>query len=996
MLTSSALPAFADAADNTAADVYSGADPLLTSALSGTGSAASGKRVENSYRDFYAKYSEQKGADGEIVITSKDIQSSADFKVYDGTEIAFTDVGGESGVLSWANQEGGFEFGVDVPQEGVYSIMLDYYVPQESNTNDVEFSLAVNGEVQYPTAGRITLSKVWVNEQTSNPSGIDMDSRGNDIRPGQESVAKWQLTPLKDIDGLSAEPLLFYFEKGKNIVSITSEKAQFAVKEITLFQYQAPGAYSQPTDSEINSISGKRITLEGELADEKSARTLFPTSDKHSYITSCVNGESPTKTRYNSIGKGSWNKSTQAATWNFTVDADGWYKIGIRAKQDQMRGMYSNRRLYIDGVVPDARSEQIKFYYNTEWNVVTPTVTDDEISDPVYYYLTAGSHSLTLEAVPGEIGQIMGELDDLTYSINNYYRRIRQITGPDPDEYNNYMIDHTIPTIVPDFKTYAQTLRDLKKEIESLSNQGGSEAVTLEKMALVLDECTEKPDRIPEMMSQIKDNITSLSAWVNTYREQPLEIDLIEICSADQEFTSADSRFFKSMKFGFDSFIGSFFEDYNSLTDLEDGDDVMTCWITLGRDNATVVTNLVNNEFNVRDDVKTKVNMKLVQGGIIEATFAGKGPDLVLFVGGDFTIQLASRGVLADLTQFPDYKEVIKQFSPDAQTLYMYNNGIYGLPVTQDFPMLFYRSDVLNELGVDPENDLSTWDGLMNVLPVLQRSYMEVGLILPVMGGTSGVTTVSPVTEAGNTFAMLLLQQGINYYSDDLTKTNFDRPEAVNAFEQWTEFYTKYSFSQTYDALTRFRQGDMPVVIQNYTFYNTLSVTAPEIRGCWNFMHVPGTESENGQVTLPDGRKINISACSTGSGAIIFNSCPDKEGAWEFIKWFTSNDTQIAYGQDIESVLGTLGRYNTANIEALHNLSWTQTEVNKLTQQLEAQVEIPIIPASYGVTRNLNNAFRETVNKYENARDTLFWFDKDINEEIARKNEDLALYNDNK
>lgn len=992
MLASSSLTAFADAAESVSENESLPETALQSS--QGEGQAATGKRVEESYRNFYAKYSGQKGADGEIVITSKDIQSSADFKVYDGTDIAFTDVGGESGVLNWANQEGGFEFGVDVPQEGVYSIKLDYYVPQESNTNDVEFTLAVNGEVQYPTAGRITLSKVWVNEQTENPSGIDMDSRGNDIRPGQESVAKWQLTPLQDIDGLSAEPLLFYFEKGKNIISITSEKAQFAVKEFTLFQYEAPAAYTAPSD--LGGASGQRITLEGELANEKSARTLFPTSDKHSYITSCVNGESPTKTRYNSIGKGSWNKSTQAATWNFNVEADGYYKIGIRAKQDQMRGMYSNRRLYIDGVVPDARSEQVKFYYDTEWNVVTPTETDDETSAPVYYYLTAGTHSLTLEAVPGEIGQIMGELDDLTYSINSYYRRIRQITGPDPDEYNNYMIDHTIPTIVPDFKEYAQTLRDLKKEIESLSNQGGSEAVTLEKMALVLDECTEKPDRIPEMMSQIKDNITSLSAWVNTYREQPLEIDLIEICSPDQEFTSADSRFFKSMKYGFDAFIGSFFEDYNSLTDLEDGDDVMTCWITLGRDNATVVTNLVNNEFNIRDDIKTKVNMKLVQGGIIEATFAGKGPDLVLFMGGDFTIQLASRGVLVDLTQFDDYREVVKRFSSDASTLYMYNNGIYGLPVTQDFPMLFYRSDVLSELGVDPETDLATWDGLMNVLPVLQRSYMEVGLILPVMGGTSGVTTVSPVTEAGNTFAMLLLQQGINYYTDDLTKTNFDRPEAVNAFEKWTEFYTKYSFSQTYDALTRFRQGDMPIVIQNYTFYNTLSVTAPEIRGCWNFMHVPGTESDLGQVTLANGKKINISACSTGSGALIFNTCPDKEGAWEFIKWFTSNETQTTYGQDIESVLGTLGRYNTANLEALGSLSWTQTEVNKLTQQLQAQVEIPIIPASYGVTRNLNNAFRETVNQYENARDTLFWYDKDINEEIARKNEDLALYNNNK
>ena len=38
------------------------------------------------------------------------------------------------------------------------------------------------------------------------------------------------------------------------------------------------------------------------------------------------------------------------------------------------------------------------------------------------------------------------------------------------------------------------------------------------------------------------------------------------------------------------------------------------------------------------------------------------------------------------------------------------------------------------------------------------------------------------------------------------------------------------------------------------------------------------------------------------------------------------------------------------------------------------------------------NAFRTVVNKYENARDTLFWYNKDINDEITRKLEDLDLY----
>ena len=87
-----------------------------------------------------------------------------------------------------------------------------------------------------------------------------------------------------------------------------------------------------------------------------------------------------------------------------------------------------------------------------------------------------------------------------------------------------------------------------------------------------------------------------------------------------------------------------------------------------------------------------------------------------------------------------------------------------------------------------------------------------------------------------------------------------------------------------------------------------------------------------------------------------------------------------------------MGRFDTANVEALSQLSWTTSEVQSLYDQLESQVEIPIIPASYGVTRNIMNAFRTVVNKYENARDTLFWYNKDINDEITRKLEDLDLY----
>lgn len=969
LCASASVPAFADseAADDSTLGTQATADDSATGDGSSAATTGTDSIRQTSYTNYVKKYTDAARPDKTVEVLGKDYDPAS---VTDA-QITVTTVDGENDVMQWANQEGSVSWTVNIPETGVYNIKM-IYEALESNTNDVEFSLLIDGESPYATASRITLSKRWINE-----SEIKQDSRQNDIRPGQISTPCWQETPLEDIDGLFNEPLEFYMEAGEHTITFESEKAEFAVKSFIFYQYEAPAAYTAPSDSDLTQAQGQKITLEGETAAYKSSRTLYPTADKSSYLTSSANGSSPTKTRYNTIGSGSWTQSTQTVTWEFNVDKAGYYKIGIRGRQDQMRGMYSNRRLYVNGEVPCLEANQIKFYYDTDWSITTPK---SENGDDLYFYLQAGTNTISLEAVPGEIGEIMGNLDELVYNINSYYRQIRQITGPDPDEYNNYMIDTAIPSIVPDFKEYAKTLRDKKAEIEKLSGSGGTEAETLEKMAIVLDKCIKKPDLIPEMMSQIKDNITSVSSFVNQYREQPLEVDMIEVATSDQDFTSCDKSFFGSLGFGFKGFIGSFFEDYNALSDEDESS--MECWVMLGRDNAEALQQLISSEYN--PTAKTKINLKLVQGGIVEATFAGKGPDLALFMGGDFPIQLAARGVLTDLTTFSDFDEVKTRFADDATVLYQYNGGTYGLPCDQTFPMLFYRSDILSEYGIDPATDLNTWDGLLNCLPTLQRNYLEVGLILPVMTSTGGTTQVSAITEPGNTFAMLLLQQGLNYYNEEQTKTTFDTQEAVNAFDTWTKFYTTYSFQQTYDAFTRFRTGDMPVVIQNYTFYNQLSVAAPEIKGCWGFQPVPGTVQEDGT--------INHAANSNGSGAIIFTKAADQEGAWDFIKWFTSTDAQVKYGNNIESILGTMGRYATANEEALQQLSWTTSEVNLLLDQLNSQVEIPIIPASYGVTRNVMNAFRAVVNDYDNARDTLFWYNKDINDEITRKLEDLGLY----
>ena len=459
------------------------------------------------------------------------------------------------------------------------------------------------------------------------------------------------------------------------------------------------------------------------------------------------------------------------------------------------------------------------------------------------------------------------------------------------------------------------------------------------------------------------------------YRSQPLEIDFIEIVPANNEPTSVKKSFLKDLAFGIKSLWGSFFEDYTVLSDVTENS--INVWVGIGRDQTNVIKQMTDSQFSTEYDIDVSVN--LVQGTIMEAVLAGKGPDVALFIGGEFPINLAIRGLIQPVNNLPDYDEVAARFQKNATVMYTYDGDVYGVPITQTFPMMFYRKDMLAEVGISEPP--STCEELIDILPALQRKYMQPGLVLP--GNVNG-TAVSPATESGHTFALLMLQTGTNYYNADQTATNFDSQAAVDAFATWTDFYNVYKFDQVYDGFTRFRTGEAPIVIQNYcTFYNQLNTAAPEIKGLWDFAPVPGTVQADGT--------ISNAANSNGSGAIILRDCKNVEAAWTYIKWFTETDTMVEYGQNVEGVMGPLGRFESANMEALKKLNWSKNDLEKIMDQMDQLEEIPIVPSAYVVTRSIMNAFRAVVNDKENARETLRLYNIDINNEITRKRENLGL-----
>ena len=66
------------------------------------------------------------------------------------------------------------------------------------------------------------------------------------------------------------------------------------------------------------------------------------------------------------------------------------------------------------------------------------------------------------------------------------------------------------------------------------------------------------------------------------------------------------------------------------------------------------------------------------------------------------------------------------------------------------------------------------------------------------------------------------------------------------AFKQYTSLYNDYGLPVVFDFVSRFRSGEMPIGVASYATYNTLMVSAPEIKGLWNFAPFPGTIQEDG------------------------------------------------------------------------------------------------------------------------------------------------------
>lgn len=933
--------------------------------------------------DIYADTPAETAANSEA-LTTDTVSRQNDYKIYSESNSA---VNGATDTVEYINVSGGvtgtedgrtgvelsaqqreitYTFNVETP--GLYNIEIDYYA-LPGRMKDIVFSLAIDGETPFEEAGSVTLSRVY-----ADSGEIEQDSNGNDIRPSQVEKPRWNSTRLIGNDGYYNDPYLFAFKTaGQHTVTLTYFEESMLVGNLRLVPEKVLPSYGEY--SEGASAAGKYIELvEAEDSLEKSSPMLYPTYDRSSAATSPSHYS---KMRYNTIGQSNWAQQGQWISWTINVPEDGWYSLSFRARQNYQQGINSCRTLYIDGEIPFAEAENIEFPYALGWYMKT---LGDSNGEPYLFYLESGEHELKLEVAAGPMGEVLKSLSDSVLELNSIYRSIIMVTGVTPDRYRTYYLEESIPELFDNLKSVSAELDDIYDKIIEITGASGSQASTIKEMSIMLDEFIDRPLNIPNRISAFKTNIESLGSLILTLSTQPLELDYIAVYS-QSELPQVNSGFFEGFVYAVKGFIASFTEDYNTVGSSADGSGAnknITVWISNGRDQAQILKNLIDNKFTPETEIGVTLSIVSTATGtssstLVQATLAGKGPDAALFTPKDTPVNLAMRGALTDLKTLDGFDEIYDDFYPSAWIPYEYEGGVYGVPESQNFEMLFYRADIFEELGLSVPQ---TWDEFYSVTELLQKNNLGVGVL-------ETNTANAGISSGISFFEKLLLQNGGTYYTDDLSRTRFDEEAAYSAFESWTELYTEYGLDRSFDFFNRFRTGEMPMGIMSYVTYNQLYSAAPEIRGLWAMTMVPGTLKEDGT--------IDRTETATSTAAIILDDCDDKDAAWEFVKWWVSSDTQSSYGTELEASLGVAARYDTANIEAFDSIGWTESEAEVLKAQWSEVTDIKQIPGNYFISRCLTNAFRTVVDDGVNPVRALNTYNKDMNAEIERKRAEFGL-----
>lgn len=332
-----------------------------------------------------------------------------------------------------------------------------------------------------------------------------------------------------------------------------------------------------------------------------------------------------------------------------------------------------------------------------------------------------------------------------------------------------------------------------------------------------------------------------------------------------------------------------------STSDAGDEKQEITFWGSWSGDQVKQLNELIGKynesqeQYTVTYKVQDNVEEKLLTG-----MAGGEVPDVILWDRFN-TGMYAQKNALLDLDEYISKDSIdLNDFYEETVKEMQYDDKQFGIPLLVDNRSLFYNKKLLDEAGVKPP---TTWAELLEVAEKTTK-----------WDGNKLVQAGFSLDDVG-LFNMWLQQAGGSMLNEEGTKTTFNSDQGVEVLDFWNTLLNEAKVYQQgfNDGSDAFAAGKVALA------YN----------GPWALADYDKVDDlEYGVVTPVTGPNGGKGAITGGFGLVIPKTAKNKDAAWDFIKWWTTNP-------EIGIEFAKISNWLPANKEAAQDTYFTENEKYK-------------------------------------------------------------------
>ena len=592
----------------------------------------------------------------------------------------------------------------EVPEDGLYYMNFDYLSYDESIL-PVSMKMKVDGDYPFYECRSLEFETTW--KLSDEPSYDRYDNEAVTI-PNKQ--IQWENKYLMDSSYRHSDPLKVQLTKGKHSIELSVDEGNFLLGNISL---EAPVAVEEYKGSSDKADGKELITIQGEDYTTTNDSAIHGVAE---YDTS-VDPYQAKDTVLNTLDSDSFSTAGQKVTYEFEVKTAGNYKIAANYRQSEKTDFPVFCDVAIDGKVPNSAFKDYSMAYTTKYKTAT---MQDSKGEDLSVHLEAGKHTISYTISMNPISYIMEEIDEVMSDVNDLALEITKVAGTNADKYRDLKLSKYIPNLEKTLYSYSDRLTKLEKSAVKWSDSDKNVAVmsSLIIAAKQLKSLADSPDSIPYRIDELSTSSNSVNHYLATTIDNlianDLAIDRIYIYQDGAKLPSKPG-FFKSCAMNVSRFVASFTDQAYSTKNTNS--DHIQVWVNRSSQYVQIMQKMIDEKFTPKTGINVDISIMPDQYKLVLSNSSGNAPDVATGINYTIPYELGIRGALVNMAQYDDFKESTDGYEPGFFMTGSINDGIYSMPETMNFWVLFYRTDVLEKLNLEIPK---TMDDVIDMLPKLQ------------------------------------------------------------------------------------------------------------------------------------------------------------------------------------------------------------------------------------------------------------------------------------